>query len=230
MKKFILGMSLVLSSMVNAEVIEAPVKHLFVPAGYDNNDNVELVVTGVFPNTCYSNYKSEVKVSGDQINIKVLALTKENEANVNCENIEVAYKEVVTVGSLQGGNYKVLVNEKKQDTLNISEASTNSVDDHVYAVVDYIDLGFTGGASGDALIVGTTPNGCFEFDKVEYLSNNKDTLSIMPILKKVRDICGKKRSRIYVPVKFNPAHFNNDQVLLFTRTIQGKSVNAVVEK
>jgi hypothetical protein len=46
----------------SAGVVPAPVDHLFVPNGFDNNDNVEMVVTGKFPTNCYSRNKVETKV------------------------------------------------------------------------------------------------------------------------------------------------------------------------
>jgi hypothetical protein len=212
-------------------VVEAPVKHLFIPHGFDNNDNIELVVTGEFPSTCYSSHKSEVEVNGDIVNIKVTALKKESEV---CEQIMIGFKEVVRIGTLQGGDYKVVVNQgsasEQQENVTIEEASSNSVDEYVYANVEYIDLGFTGGTSGSAMIMAQTPGDCYDFDRVEYLSNKKDTLSVLPILKKVKPVCGKMKVRVEIPIKFDPAQFSYSQILLFTRSLQGQSVSTIIER
>ncbi len=35
------------------KLVVAPVDNVFVPAGFDDNDNVEVVLQGYFANSCY---------------------------------------------------------------------------------------------------------------------------------------------------------------------------------
>ena len=174
MKKLMLLASLV-SLPVFAQVIPAPVSHLFVPSGFDNNDNVELVVKGKFPNPCYTRNSVEVKVKEDKIFINVTATKKENLRNL-CEPLKVPFTEVITVGSLQGGDYEIIVNNTLKQKMTVEVASSNSVDENLYASVEYVDLGFTGGAGGEAIIVGKSLSDCLILDRVEYISNKKDSV------------------------------------------------------
>lgn len=229
--------AIVFSSQLLAQtpsVVDAPIDRLFIPSGFDNNDNVEVVVTGKFPNPCYSRNKVEVELKNDTILIDVTSLSKEGQNMRKCEKIMVPFSETVTIGSLQGGDYKIIVNQgteyELKGRLNIAVSSSNSVDDHLYAHVDYVELGFTGGLSGDALLVGSSVSPCLVLDKVEYLSNKSDTLSIMPIMKKVSQNCPEKRSPLSIPIKFDPKKLNSDKILLFVRSIEGKSVHAFVDK
>jgi len=68
---------LLFSSAVFAQpvIISAPVEHLYVPTGFDSNDSVEVIVTGNFPNACYSRNNVEVKMTGDIIDIKVTSIS-----------------------------------------------------------------------------------------------------------------------------------------------------------
>ncbi|MGE3608639.1 MAG: hypothetical protein AB7I27_03545 [Bacteriovoracaceae bacterium] len=207
--------------------VNSPVDHLFVPMGFDNNDNVELLVSGTFPNPCYSRNKVEVQVKEDVIDVTVTALL--NKKDKECSPMEVPYMENITIGNLQAGDYTVHVNNKIQEKLAITEASSNSVDDHLYAMMDYIDLGFTGGASGDAFLIGKTTD-CLAFDKVEYVSNGKDTLSVLPIMKKISPTCSGEKKFLSIPIKFNPQDFAFNKLVLFVRTMDGKSINTLVEK
>lgn len=231
MKRLFFVGALALSANIYATpiIVDAKINHVFVPEGFDNNDNVELVIKGELPNTCYSIYKTESKVTGNKIEIFAKAFNREGEVNANCERIRVPYTEIVRVGNLQGGNYQIITNSEEQK-LSVSEASTNSMDEFVYASVSYIDLGFTGGTQGSALLVGTTPNGCYEFDRLEYISNKNDTLSVLPIMKKVRDTCSKKRERIFIPINYDLESFPHPEMLIFARSLEGKSVSAIVEK
>jgi hypothetical protein len=216
------------------EVVEAPIDHVFVPNGFDNNDHVELVVTGKFPNPCYTRNKYDVKVKNDTIKIDITSLSMDDPAYTKCEPLKIPFTEVVDVGSLQGGDYKVIINEggkyEQKETITIGTASSDSIDDNIYAMVDYIETGFTGGASGDAILVAQSPSPCLTLDRLEYLSNNKDALSVLPIMKKVSSDCPEKRERIEIPIKFDPSKFKFEQILLFVRTIEGRSVNTIIAR
>lgn len=216
------------------EVVEAPVDHVFVPNGFDNNDQVEVIVTGKFPNPCYTRNKYEVKVKGNTIKIDVTSVSMNDPMYTKCEPLKIPFTEVVNVGSLQGGDYKVIVNEggqyEQKDLISIAAASSESVDENIYAKVDYIETGFTGGASGDALLVAQSPSPCLTLDRVEYLSNSKDTLSVLPIMKRTSLDCPEKSQRIEIPVKFDPNKFKFERILLFVRTIEGRSVNTIISR
>jgi len=215
------------------QVVDAPVEHLFVPAGFDNNDNVELVVTGHFPNPCYSRSIVDVDVVGDLINVKVTALVRDEKTSA-CAQMLVPFKEVVNVGNLQGGQYKVAVNAgspfELKDGLFVEEATSQNQDEHIYAMVDYIELGFMGGQTGSAQLVGWKPSDCLELDRVEYLSNGKDTLSVLPIMKRVREFCPLKMVPMNIDIKFDADAFSYQKILLMSRTIEGRSVNSLVER
>ena len=213
------------------EVVSSPVEHLFVPAGFDNNDNVEVVVTGNFPTPCYSRNKVDVAVIGDNISISISALVRKNEKENACPQMLVPYKEVVTIGNLQGGNYKITVNPKDEhqlkDDLFITEASSNAIDDNIYALIDSIsEEGFT----GELVLNGYRFSDCMELDRVEYFNNNKDTISILPIMKQVSDFCPMKMTPYQVKINPSFSSMKNDKVLLHARTLDGKSVNSVVNK
>lgn len=231
MKHFYVSLfSLALSTLSYAQpiIVNAPVDHLFVPKGFDNNDNVEVMVTGSFPNTCYSRNKVEVKVKEDIINVTVTALSV-HQKDV-CEKIEIPFMENVTIGNLQAGDYKIVVNNFLKENLNVEIASSRSVDNHLYAAINYVDLGFTGGLSGEAFLVGRNQESCLALDEVQYISNGKDTLSILPVMKKVSDDCTGERKHLEVPVKFQPRSFASNKILLFVRTMDGKSVSTLVDK
>jgi hypothetical protein len=214
--------------------VDAPVKHLFVPHGFDNNDNIELVVAGKFPNTCFGLGKTEVEVQGETIRVKITSLFRDIPYPQNCQPISVPFTQTLTVGNLQAGTYQVLINAgteyELKDSITVAESTSNSVDEHLYLAVDHVELGFTGGLSGSAMLVGHAVSSCLQFDRVEYLSNDKDTLSILPIMKKVSTNCPEQRSRIEIPIKFDPRKFSHKQVLLFVRSIEGKSVYTIVGK
>lgn len=216
------------------KVIISPVNHLFVPSGFDNNDNVEVIVTGQFPSPCYITNKVDVKQINDKIFITVTALQRESSKSDLCEPMVIPFKEEITVGNLQGGDYEIIVNEKtpyeQKEKLNVAVSSSTSVDDHLYPIVEYIELGFTGGLGGDALLHAKVPSDCLVFERVDYLSNNKDTISILPIMKKVSSVCNEGNERIQIPVKFKLRSLSNKAILIYVRSIEGKSANTIINR
>lgn len=201
----------------------APVKHLYVPQGFDSNDTVEVVVTGHFPNPCYSRNTVMVDVVEDQIKVEVTALTSDEKKA--CPDMAVPFKEVVSVGNLQGGDYQITVNETLEDKLTIAEASSNSVDDHLYAAIDNLEKV----GPDQYMLRGWRYSPCIELEKVEVISNGKDTLSILPIMKQVSDFCPMKFIPVAFPVKLDLSVLKSKEPLIYVRTMDGKSFNTILD-
>lgn len=212
------------------KVVLSPVDHLFIPHGFDNNDNVEVIVTGKFPNPCFAKNKVNVDIKGEEIIVTVTALMRE--VGIGCPDIPVPFKEEITLGNLQGGDYKVSINKNSRyelkEKMNIAVSSSSGVDDHYYAVSEYIDFGFTGGASGHALLIANSPNSCLKFDRVEYLSNKKDTISVLPILKRIPGPCAEVTERLEIDLNYDISKLKSEKILLFVRSMEGKSINGLI--
>ncbi|MFZ4714823.1 MAG: hypothetical protein ACOYL6_13985 [Bacteriovoracaceae bacterium] len=231
MKKIILVSSLLLSafSMAETKMIWAPLDHLYVPKGFDNNDSVEVVVSGYFPTPCYSRNTVNVDVKKDVVTIKVTALISDEKFKW-CPEMVVPYTETVSVGNLQGGTYKILVNNESanflSDEITIQESASNAINDHVYAAVNQIERKES---SNEFVLKTVQYSDCYALDRIEYFDNGKDTVSILPIMKKVKKLCPFKGSLVEYPVKVDFANMKVDKALLHIRTIDGKSVNSIVD-
>jgi len=192
-------------ALAQPEIILAPVDHLYIPEGFDSNDSVEVVITGTFPNA-HRNQLTEK----------------------NCPQMVVPFKEVVSLGNLQGGEYEIRVNDgarkSLKDNLMVHEAASHSVDDNVYAALEYVEKK----SQNDFVLHGWKYSNCMELNEVKVVSNNKYTLSILPIMKKVSDHCPMKGMPVSYPVKLDFSSLKMNQPLLHVRTMDGRSVNSVV--
>lgn len=224
MNKYTVLFSMLLSQIAFAapSIGPAPVKHLYVPQGFDSNDTVEVVVTGNFPNPCYSRNTVVVDVIDDQINVEVSALNSEK--MITCPDIVVPFKEVVSVGNLQGGDYQITVNGVLKDKLVVTEADSNSVDDHLYAAIDNIEKK----GPSDYVLHGWRYSPCIELDRIDVLSNGKDTLSVLPVMKQVSNFCPMKMIPVSYPVKLNFGDLKSQDPLIYIRTMDGKSFNSII--
>jgi len=225
MKSFIIGLLLSQVAFASPEIVLSPVDHLYIPKGFDSNDSVELIVTGVFPNACFSRNDVQVAVNNDVIDITVTAFQTEK---AKCIQMQVPFKEVVTIGNLQGGEYQVRVNEKSsfqlKDKMMIEEASSNAVDNYTYAAIDWVEQK----TKDEFVLHGWKYSNCVELKKIDVISNDKDTLSILPVMKQTKDVCPMKGMPVSYPVKVDFGSLKMMKPLLHVRTMDGKSVNTIV--
>ena len=226
MKTSIALLCLFLSQLAFAQpqVIPAPVKHLYIPGGFDSNDAVEVVVTGNFPNPCHSRNNVNVTINEDRINVHITALVPSGKQH-NCPEILVPFKEVISIGNLQGGRYKINVNDKLKDIIIINEASSSAVDEHLYAAIDNIERR----PNGKFVLHGWRYSHCIEFDRLHVISNHKDTLSVLPIMKQVSNFCPMKMTPVSYEIKLDFRDMRLNETLIHVRTMDGKSFNSIVD-
>ncbi len=223
---------LLFSKLASAsQVVLSPLDHLYVPAGYDSNDAVEVVVTGAFPNPCYSRNQVEVRVKDALIDIRVTSLAPASgpkSASIVCPQMIVPFKEVVSIGNLQGGKYLVRVNaqgrNKLLDTLTVAEASSSAIDDHVYSAIEWVEQK----GANQFVLHGVRYSPCFELADIKAVSNGKDTVSLLPIMRQVSDFCPMKGMPVSYPVRLDFSSLKTRRPLLHVRTLDGKSVNSIV--
>ena len=206
--------------------IMTPVDHIYSPKGFDSNDNVEVIIEGYLPNLCHKSPTSVVKVVGSKIEIKVTAL-RYDASNPFCPEAIVPFVETVNVGLLDKGNYDIVVNGKsiyqKDGAIEVAEATSNSVDEHVYANVDSV---MKESGSREVELRGYTVSDCFVLDEINVVDNGKDVYSVLPKMKQISDFCPQKM----VPFSYKmevPSKLKRDKVLLHVRGMNGNSVNSL---
>jgi len=206
---------------------DVPVDNLFVPNGFDSNDNSEVIISGYLPNLCYKSPSTKMAIKGNEVKISVKALYSAP-ANFMCGEMIVPFIQKVSLGLLEKGLYKITVNQNgpgaTQEKLKVSESSSDAMDDHLYASVDYVEK--MGMGARTVTLKGYNPSDCLELEKIEYIHNGKDTYSILPIMRKIRDFCPMKN----VPFAYEfevPTELKANKVLLHVRSMDGRSVNTI---
>lgn len=207
-----------------------PVDHVYAPKGFDSNDSVEIVVSGVLPNLCHRSPRAIAVVEGRTIKVEMKSLYY-LPSDPFCPEVVVPFIEVVNLGLLEKGDYTVVVNEgqsvKTEGALEIAEAThqTSEADDFVYAGVEYIEKKE---GTRKVQLKGYNPTDCYELDRIQTVANGKDTLAVLPIMKKVREFCPMKmipfQYEFEVPRK---SDLTSDVILLHVRRMEGKSVNTL---
>ena len=206
-----------------------PVKHVYSPLGFDNNDRLEVIIEGVLPNLCHRSPMSKVKVEGMKIKIELTSLYYA-ESSPFCPKVELPFVETVKIGVMDKGVYQIIVNEGldhyEKSNIKVSKANSHRIDDFTYAGVDYIEKS-TG--SKKIILRGYNPSDCFELEEIKWVSNGKDTLSLLPIVKKVGHHCPLKMVPFEYPFTM-PDAIDRDKILLHVRSMDGRSYNSLYYK
>ena len=211
-------------------VAPIPVTHVYSPLGFDSNDNVEVIVKGYLPNLCYRAPNTRSQVTANTIQIQVTALRPSE--NIMCAQIVVPFLESAQIGVLDKGDYGIFVNSTEANSRNsairIGEATSSAVDDNVYANVESVERV---PGTRTVFLKGTNPADCYDLDQIKYVSNGKDTYSVLPVMKQVKPTCTAKA--VVFSYKWDvPTDLGSieQMPLLHVRVMNGKSVNVLFDE
>lgn len=221
-----IGPNVIYGEVPPAPPVHVPVDHVYIPAGFDSNDNAEVVITGYLPNLCYKSPNANVEIDKNKISVNIKALKARSGLGF-CAQVIVPYIETINLGVLDRGKYLVAVNEnsgwEKKSELGISEATSNSIDDVVYANVEEVVKSEEG---RKVLLKGYNTSDCFQLKEIAIKDNGSDTYSVLPVMKQVSNFCPRKM----IPFSYEfevPEKLKADRVLLHVRVMNGKSLNAL---
>lgn len=220
-----LGFSFAASADMPTETI-VHVENAYAPAGFDSNDNTEIIIEGYLPNVCHKSPITVSRVNGNEIDISVKAL-KYSTSNPFCPQMIVPFLKPVSIGVLKEGQYNIVVNRGTQyethSQIEIAPAAKETVDDFLYAHVEFIQ---TIPGTNKVALHGYQPSNCLKFDEVLFISNKVDTYSILPKMKQVSQICTFKRTPFYAEWVV-PSEIQREKILLHVRKMDGQSFNMI---
>ncbi|MCB9094473.1 MAG: hypothetical protein H6621_05320 [Halobacteriovoraceae bacterium] len=228
------------SQEVRRSTVAVPFTNVFIPYGFDNNDIVEIVVSGILPTLCHQNPRVEIKErSGDTIKLVVYA-EKLNSSDMLCFNSMTPYYLPVELGPLDygsDGKYKIFIekffdieNRRSLDQrgyyLQITKSKGRLQNENLYANVEYVyQVG-----PRTIEISGVHPSTCIDPD-IELIGVPNTLGNVISVLPITRKIPGKDCSRQeLVPFKIQyevPKKLTKSEILIHVRKIDGTSVNFI---
>ena len=123
---FVGGVALAQDTSLEPKEILAPIQKVFLPTGFDNNDNTEVIVHGHFPNSCFKVGHSNYEVDMNKKEITVSLSAYEYRSSF-CVQIVTPFTQSIKVGVLPAGNYNVKVKgtELEQPLMIASSMTSN---------------------------------------------------------------------------------------------------------
>lgn len=226
---FLVLLSLVCSSVSFSTDREAPrlldvgVSDIFVPQGFDDNDNAQVVVEGFFPNTCYK--LGPVKVEKSDRDIKLIPQAYFYHGP--CLQVMVHYVQEINLGILKAGKYALNIPSDcsgEPHTLSIARSANPGPDDYLYAPIESARV--TSKETPTVQLHGAFSNSCMSLDRVVVHRESGRVVAILPIAKyENTGVCldvlkpFHKDVRIEEPLK--------GRTLLHVRSLNGNAVNVI---
>jgi hypothetical protein len=165
-------------------VIKIKPDHVFIPPGFDSNDNAQLVVTGDLQDTCHKQGRTKVRV--DEAAKKIFLTQEAFKYNSAwCADLPANYVQTVDLGVVKEGKYEVVVNDGndkpvKAGEMSIAVAKTPEPDANTYAPVEEVAIKNTGDKR-ELTLRGTLQSRCTKVEDVKILQRAPGVIEILPI-------------------------------------------------
>jgi hypothetical protein len=215
------------------QLVPAPIEKVFVPQGFDDNDNTEVVLHGHFPNTCYKvgPVKVEFGTDGKTITLEPQAYRY---TDVGCAQVLVPFVQTARLGILNEGTFQIRIKgqpEVPARALEVAHAHTQSPDDYLYAPVQNASLKRWDDGTATLKLEGSYPYmfiGCMMIKEIKTTVTSDNVLVVQPVTEIYEDAqCGDK-SHEYV-VEKDVGTFAAAEYMIHVRTLDGIALNRLVD-
>jgi hypothetical protein len=208
-----------------ANLVSIDARSVHVPLGFDGNDRSEIAVLVELPSSCHLRPYGEVKVADNEILIDMKAHKVTPSRGINCIQAIIPTLVSVPVGVLSQGQYQVTVNPERQADkkapLIVSQAGSESIDDHPYANITNVKKSEDGLS---VILEGYHPSSCMEIARVELVPNAQgDTIAVLPIVNQTEPVCDTMiKPFTYTLENIKKPH---QDLVLHIRKLDGNAVN-----
>ena len=211
------------------ELVGVASEHVFIPSGFDDNDNAQIVISGNLPNSCYRVADPVMKVNHRQkkVYIKPQAYVYPSSW---CLQMLVPFTQTLNLGVLNASSYEVIEvgprdHQNSQGKMSIKKSMSANADDFLYASVKSASVSKESGKN-ILRLTGTLSSSCMHLKEVKVIHQVKYVIEILPMTEMSgADVCDQRVYPFETLVEL--PQVNSDAVLIHIRTLNGQSVNLV---
>lgn len=211
------------------KTVETALTKAYIPLGFDDNDRIQIAVAGTFKNTCYKVGPHALKVDAENKTITV-----QQQAYLYsgvCLQMFVPYSEVIDVGIIPSGNYKVVDANSgtKLAELPVNQGTSAGPDDFTYAPVSDAYV-FNDQETGKHVLAlsGSFGDRCSDFQDIKVNVAN-DVIIVQPVLERKAEIsCAPEKVRFLKTVELGDS-VKNGVYMLHVRSLNGQAINKLVD-
>lgn len=221
------------AALASPEMRPSPVSKILIPNGFDDNDNVEIVLQGYYRNTCSKVGPTSYTVDYET---KIITITANSYMydTLFCAQVITPFLQVVKVGVMPEGEYSVRLSHDTTLTqaVTIKHRTTESPDDYLYAPVEEVRLDVDGATGRQSLLIkGTFPlllHGCWIIREIRVGRDPADVIVVQPISEIIDNPeCRGRTDRSFKIVQPMMEPFYGEG-LLHIRVLNGNSINRFI--
>jgi hypothetical protein len=226
--KLALALAAILSSapVLAQQLVPVSVHDLFVPSGFDDNDETLAVLDGYLPNSCYRLAHSQASFDAATRAYRVTQFAWLHPSTF-CLQIVTPFTTEVRLGVVPAGSYQVLAEGSVARPLAVKNAMRPGPDEYPYAPVEEARVDYD--ASRDryvAILRGRMMSSCMNLSDPLVINSGR-TLEVLPIVALASGNDCKATNRPFEHALDLPAGLANGRYLLHVRSLSGKSINVV---
>lgn len=200
---------------------------MYVPAGFDDNDEVVVTLEGYLPSTCYQ--IANIEVTKDLATRQIVLQQMAYVVATTCSQIIIPFVTTVNLGRLPAGSYAVRTRDgQHRQTLVVDRAPAPWPDNYVYAPIESAGVGRLGG--GYVVVLnGRYTNTCLRMRDIRVLPTG-NTVQILPIMELLKsEDFGKPCRKVELPFRVtqNLPALKAGRYLVHVRSMNGRSVDTV---
>lgn len=216
---------------VRAEVgsptdVPAPVSKILRLNLFDDNDNVEVILAGFFPDSCHKVGGVGVAVDQERKSIKLSPRALKYH-HASCLQMRTPFEQVVNLGVLRAGTYSVQLDTGSLTaSFSVSGSRVTAPDDYLYAPVANAFIDRNGARENELVLKGTFPRlhaGCMVMEEVRVIYD-ADVVIVQPIAK-IKDAADCARDTYKFDLRTRLTRPIEDYSLLHVRVMNGNSIN-----
>ena len=216
------------------EVYHSAPGDLYIPQGFDDNDNVEIFFEGLFTDACHKAGLATHTVDEESRSIYI---TNDSYyfGDAFCASVVVPYQKSINAGMLREGEYRVLFKHSRgnfvdQGIVPVKKSGKQQSDDFLYAPVEKTKFHAPSATEPAILeLSGRFFNTCMRMDFVKVQHRNySNVIDILPIAIMDRGGCEAIPGGTEFTHRVKLNDLRPGRFLIHTRALNGQSVNEIV--
>lgn len=212
--------------------VNVPITNVFVPTGFDSNDEIDIIIEGILPTLCHFNPSVSIAEKKSQ---NLIIVAKANLLNAHCVKTYIPFMKVLKLKNFQAGAYRLLFKNPshhipglnlqiKPVPLLITPPINYIQDENIYANVESVYS-----LDKDTIAIrGTHPSDCFKLKEIKLIVDKSNILVVLPKMERDQNVS-------CLPQKLIPFEYNIDlreknldeRTLIHIRSMSGQSHNLI---
>ena len=242
--KLLIGFAIMFSTSTFAApfVSEVAIEEAFIPEkGYDNNDNIEIVLDGKLPNACFELDNTQVLKDQEKKIIEIKQMMKVKDIteclpnHQNHQNIPmwpIQYTKSIEIGNLKAGLYTLKFNQGKKvisKKFIVTTTVSTGIDNYLYAPVSnaFIPELIYATDNVEVILTGILTNTCMNFNGDVEVQKVGNVFIVLPKMS-LNNIAQCSSTQIPLQSIVSLGSIKKEgRYLIHIRSTTGRSVNKV---